>query len=291
MAWIYLAIVAYFLDAVVFGIDKFLLAAPIPNPLSYAFYVSLLSVFAVFLLPFGIYLPTLPNLAVAILSGLSFFVALVFLYRSIKQIDILEATPAIGAVSALTTFFVSAFLLSEKITGHELMAFYLLVSGTLVMSYFHLRSRVILNMIVSGVLFGLSYVFLKYFFNTTDFINGLFWTRLGMVGGALSLLAYSGTREQIFKSFDAAPPSSKTIFILNKILAGTAFVILYYAIKIGSVVFVNALQGLQYVFILLIGAFLIKKMPRLFEKHIHEHMPRKIAAIILIVTGFFLLFV
>ncbi len=291
MFWLYLAIIAYFINAIVFIIDRLLLLAPVPNPVSYAFYVAILSSFVIFLLPFGIHLPSAPNLLVAIISGLSFFIAIIYLYKSIKTIDVMEATSMIGAISAVATFVLSALLLSEHIAGHELIAFILLVAGTLLMSYFHLSSRVIVYVLVAGVLFGFSYVTLKYFFTTTDFINGFFWTRFGMIGGALSLLIYPGTRRQITGSFGVASPRSKFIFVFNKVLAGAGFITLYYAIKIGDVVFVNAIQGLQFVFILIIGAFLVRRMPMLFEKHVHERVGRKIVAAIFIFVGLFLIFV
>lgn len=289
MLWIYLAVIAYFIDAIVFAIDKFLLVAPIPHPLSYAFYASVLSVFAVFLWPFGVHALPPPHLLIALVSGLFFFVALIYFYKSIKAIDILEATPAVGAITALTTFFISIFVLREHITGSQLAAFFLLVAGTFIMSYFHLKSRVVVYMLLGGIFFGLSYITLKYVFTVTDFVNGLFWTRLGLVGSALAILVYPPARRQIFGSFNSAPSSSKFLFAINKILAAAAFIVLYYAIKIGSVVFVNALQGLQYVFILLIGFFIARKMPLLFERHLHEKVARKIIATILIFAGFFLL--
>jgi drug/metabolite transporter (DMT)-like permease len=144
-------------------------------------------------------------------------------------------------------------------------------------------------MLLAGIFFGLSYVIMKHVFTIADFINGLFWTRLGLVGSALAILVYPPARRQIFDSFNHAAPSSKFLFALNKVLAAAAFIVLYYAIKIGSVVFVNALQGLQYVFILLIGFFVAKRMPLLFEWHLHEKIARKIIATILIFAGFFLL--
>jgi drug/metabolite transporter (DMT)-like permease len=290
MPWVYLALIAYFLDAIVFAFDKFLLMAPLPQTLPYAFYATILSVLVVVLLPFGVHLPPSPlYLVVAFSSGLFFFLALIYFYKVIKAIDVLEATPAVGAIAALATFCLSVFILREHISGRELIAFFLLVAGTFIMSYFHLRTRVILYMLLAGIFFGVSSVALKYIFNLSSFIDGLFWSRLGSVISALAILVYSPARRQILNSFGAAPAGSKFLFGLNKVLAAAGFLVLYYAIKLGSVVFVNALQGLQYVFILIIGIFVAKKLPMLFEKHLHEKLARKVIATILIVVGFFFL--
>ncbi len=290
MLWIYLALIAYFLNAIVFAFDKLLLMAPLPQTLPYAFYTAILSVLVVVLLPFGVHLPPTPlYLIVAFSSGLFFFLALIYFYKSIKAIDVLEATPAVGAIAALTTFFLSIFILHEHISGGELVAFFLLVTGAFIMSYFHLKTRVIVFILLAGIFFGISSVALKYIFNLSSFIDGLFWSRLGSVVSALAVLVYPSARRQIFSSFGGAPSGSKFLFGLNKVLAAAGFLVLYYAVKLGSVVFVNALQGLQYVFILIIGIFVAKKLPMLFERHLHEKPARKVIATVLIVVGFFLL--
>lgn len=290
MLWIYLAVIAYFLDAIVFAFDKFLLVAPIPYPLSYAFYASILSAFVILLIPFGVHMP--PNWSyfiVAFLSGLLFFLALIYFYKTIKAIDVLEATPAVGAIAAVATFFPGVFLLREHLTNNQIAAFCLLVAGTFIMSYFHLKSRIIIYMLLAGISWGLSSIALKYIFNVSSFVDGLFWSRVGLVVSALALLIFPSPRRQIISSFNASPPSSKFLFGINKVLAGVAALILFYAIKLGSVVFVSALQGLQYVFILLFAMLVARKFPMLFEKHLHEKTARKVIATVLIFVGFFLL--
>jgi len=157
------------------------------------------------------------------------------------------------------------------------------------MSYFHLRSRIIIFMLLAGIFFGASSVTLKYIFNLSSFIDGLFWSRLGSVVSALAVLIHPSVRKQILNYLGAAPPNAKFLFGLNKVIAAAGFILLYYAIKLGSVVFVNALQGLQYVFILLIGIFAAKKLPMVFERHLRERITRKIIATVLIFIGFFLL--
>ena len=88
MLWLYLAITAYFINAVVFVIDKYLLAAPIPKYRAYAFGVSVLSLGAVFLIPFGVSWYGLNYFLIAVSAGASFFIGLIFLYRAIRESDI-----------------------------------------------------------------------------------------------------------------------------------------------------------------------------------------------------------
>jgi len=80
------------------------------------------------------------------------------------------------------------------------------------------------------------------------------------------------------------------VFFLNKVLAAAAFALLYFAIKIGNVVFVNAVQGVQYVFITLIGMTLLKISPSIFRRHIQKMTGRKMFATSLIILGLALIF-
>src|ERR1051326_5836632 len=113
MFWIYLAIFAYFLDAIVFVLDKYLLSEHIPHPSAYAFFVAILSSFALLLLPFGVHWLNFTTLSIALISGLSFFAGLLFLYNAVKMIDVTEVMPAIGAVTALATYGLSFWILSD----------------------------------------------------------------------------------------------------------------------------------------------------------------------------------
>ena len=140
-------------------------------------------------------------------------------------------------------------------------------------------------------MFGLSYVLLKLVFMDVSFISGLFWSRMGMVLGAIILISIPNQRKAIFSAPRRSSGESKVIFISNKVLAGAASVLIYYAVKIGDVVFVNAIQGVQYVFILVFGTILAKKFPQLFDEHEHDIALRKVFGTICIVLGLVLLFV
>ncbi len=290
MTWLYLAIAAYFLDAVVFVIDKYLLARNIPNPNAYAFFVALMSLFGILLLPLGIQVPAASALLVAFVSGVAFYMGLVFLYKAIQFVDISEVMPAIGALTALATLGFSALILPTHLDTMQIVAFILLVAGTGLLSYFHLSHAILADAIACAASLGFSFVTLKLFFESTDFVSGLFWTRWGVVLAALVMLAFPKPRKEIFSAFSSSGVEAKVIFFLNKVLAAAAFALLYYAIKIGNVVFVNAVQGIQYVFILAMGAVLLHLSPGLFKRHVQPMNRRKAFATGLIVIGLALVF-
>src|SRR3989338_5010811 len=87
MLWIYLALTAYFVNAIAFVIDKHLLSSSLPRPFAYAFGVSILSILAVVLIPFGVAWLGVQYFFISFVSGTAFFIALFFLYKSIKLSD------------------------------------------------------------------------------------------------------------------------------------------------------------------------------------------------------------
>ncbi len=72
--------------------------------------------------------------------------------------------------------------------------------------------------------------------------------------------------------------------MLNKLLVGTGFLLLYYAIQIGNVAFVNALAGFQFMFIMVLAALLHRRIPGVSEHLTHD--TSKIAGVIFVLLGF-----
>ena len=141
-------------------------------------------------------------------------------------------------------------------------------------------------------MFGLSSVFVKIIFTKTDFLDGFFWSRMANVAGALMLLAWPGNFRAIKDSVFGSSRSTKSLILANKALAGVAFLLILLAIKLGEVSLVNAMSGMQFVFLLLFAVLFTKKMPQFFSETVHRHdvLWHKFISTMFIVIGFFLLF-
>src|SRR3989344_4855381 len=111
MSWIYLVLLAQFINAAVVLLDKFLLTSKsIARPLVYVFYVSMLSGVAFLLLPFRlifpyqlVFWPTGPVIWLSLTIGIAFTLSIFFLYHALASADASDVAPVVGAVSALAT--------------------------------------------------------------------------------------------------------------------------------------------------------------------------------------------
>lgn len=288
MLWLYLALIAYFINACVFIIDKYLLAAPIPKYHAYAFGVSILSLASLLLIPFGVSWQGTRYFLVALTSGAAFFAGISFLYKTIKESDVSLAATQTGTMGAVFTYIFSVLILKESLPLVNLFAFLFLIGGIFLLG--KLQKHIFLTALLSGIFFGLSYVLLKLSFNSSDFVNGLFWTRLGFVGAAFLTLFSGHVRGEIRSSYQNSASRSKALFVFNKFIAGIGFIILYFSIQLGNVSLVNALLGLQFMFTLLLALILRDKVPGIKENLDRSVLAPKLAGITSVLVGLLILF-
>lgn len=289
MTWLYLAIAAYALNAVAFVIDKYLLSKPILNPISYAFWVGILSLVVLVILPFGVFWVNSYYFLISFASGAAFFFSLLFLYKTIKKSDITTASTKVGVLGVIFTFILSVPILQDYFYGLDVVAIALMVAGILFLGKTS-GKKVWLEALIAGIAFGISTILLKWTFNYGTFLNGFFWTRMGLVGMAFLALIQTPVRKEVVLSFKNSPHSSRFIFLVNKIIAGIGFALLYLAIKLGNVSVVNALLSIQFAFIFLFAFIFREKIPGISENLTNPVVARKITGIVLAAVGLLLLF-
>lgn len=292
MNWLLISIIAYLFFAVVFIIDRILLTKSIPNPLVYAFYVGILSILVLILAPFGLILPSAWQILIALLTGLLYIAALIVFYRALQKYEASRVVPMVGSLVPIFTLVLAFVFLSERLTFWQIIAFFVLVIGGIFISFekgalgYSVKGWQLV--LLAAFIFGLFYVLSKYVYLHQPFISGFIWGRLGSFLGALILLALPQTRKIIFGVSGAVKQKTKIslIFISSLSLAALAFFLVNYAVSLGNVSLVNALQGVQYIFLLFVVILLAKKFPQLLDEKITKGaIIQKLLAILLISLG------
>ncbi len=296
MPWFLFAISGYFLNAVVGVIDKFLLGQrPTTKPPVYTFYIGILSIFAFILAPFGLDWPGLSQFAMALLAGGLFLLSLLYLFETLDLDEASRVLPAIGGLTPILVLFLSFLFLDERLSLLQVLAFSLLVLGSVLITLKlggKKRNLVkTVKFIALAILFGaLSLVLIKYVYIQQGFINGFIWSRLGSFLVALLFLIWPKLRQSIFEAGRQAKSGLSLLLVSNKTLAGGASLLINLAISLGSVSLVNAMQGVQYVFLLILAVILSKKFPQILEEKISgKILLQKISAILIIGLGLVIL--
>lgn len=306
MTWIGAACLGYFFLALSQILDKFLLTKDrIPKPATYAFYVSLFSAFSFVFSGLGLKILPIPQMLLFFTAGLLFTYSLLTFYYAVRDYDVSRVAPLQGLFTTLTvTAFV--FLLpeffGEPVFHWSLVwALLLFIIGGLLISYdlpFTKADHLPISVILSGFLMGVYLLFLKIGYLQADFVNGLVWSRAGAFLGAFTLLLFPVFRKQIFTHQKKAAPhqgkkknlSTLGLFVFNKTAAGVASLLIIYAVSVGSTSFVQALNGMQYVFLFLLVIPFQRAFPLIFPERLSwSDWLQKIIALFLIALGFYFL--
>lgn len=297
MSWLFIVIVAHFFYAAVFIADRYLLKRRFPNPLGYTFYAGIFSIIVLLLAIFDFAVPTINQIALALITGIVWLVASFAFNTALFRGESSRVVPTVGALIPFFTLILSFMFLGERLSAKELIAFCLLVSGGIILSLlitktgifsnnheFHLAKAFILA-IGAALAFAIYFVMTKSVFFKMSFINGIIWIRLGAFLGALFLLIPAGFRRIIFKKKESIKKTTVGLYLSTRGMGIVASFLLFWAISLGSVTLVNALQGVQYLFLLLLAYFLFKNIPALKEQFSKEALVQKIIAITLICAG------
>ena len=303
MNWLFIVISAHFLYAGVFIIDKYLLKKGFPNPLNYAFWMGIFSIVVLALMPFGFSVPSTNQIVISLVTGIVWLLAAIAFYTALRKGESSRVVPIVGGFIPLFTLVLSFIFLGERLSSKELVAFCLLVGGSILLSLLVTKTRTFLNnqeiqltkafipALIAALVFAIYFVMTKSVFLNQNLISGIIWIRLGAVLGALFLLIPSSFRKMIFKKRKTIKVKSFGLFLSARVLGAGAGLLLYWAIFLGSVTLVNAFQGVQYLFLLLLAFLLFRKIPSLKEQFEKKVLVQKIIAIVLICLGLVILII
>ncbi|MFA6306996.1 MAG: EamA family transporter [Patescibacteria group bacterium] len=317
--WIFIAVGAYFINAGVYIADKFLLSKKIHSSIAYAFYVGIWSVFNACLLFFWPWMPNLQEMTLDLLAGFLFLVTLVFWYKALHQSEASRVVPIVGALVPIFSFILSFVFLGETLSERQLLAFVILICGGALISIKHTKvysyqkviarfrevigdivgevpagvqptSRILVNSVTAAVFFAAYYVLMKYIYMYQPFVGSFVYSRLGSFIGVLLMLFIPDWRRVIFKQQRGAKtPKNLFFFLLIRLMAAAAFIMINYAISLGNVAMINALQGVQYLFLFVIIILISNKFPKMLNEQLGGGvLLQKLIGTVMICLGLYL---
>ncbi len=299
MSWLYIGLIAYFLNAISFVVSKVMLRDLIPDPWVYTFFVNILGALTIVLLPFSFFAPSIVVVLAALASGVTYVYALLILYKLLAREEASQVVPLTGGMTPIFVFLMAFFALGEFLNFDQIIGFILIVVGGFIVSHeesvkerlAHMGVKLFWGSVLSAVLFAASQVLMKFVFNNDTFVNGFMWRGFGAVLGAAFLLFPRRPRKAIVGSLKPSNMKTGFIFIAGQIAALLSFILVNYAFSLGPVSLVNALSGIQYAFLFGFVVFLSKKFPRLLKEPLKPGIVRqKVLSIILITAGVAVLF-
>jgi len=296
ISFIPIAIVGNILNAGATIVDKILLNKQLPNILSYIFYINILGLLSLFLIPFGFIL-NMQALGVAVISGIIFVFALFAFFQALKKGEASVVAPIVGVLTPSFTFLIGIFF-GQSLTNTQLLAFIVLLAGSIILTLDSWMSKIRLNtqigfMVLAGGLFALHYILAKESYIQSNFITGLVGGRVGAGVLVASFLLFQRGRSQIFASKirqNNFANKTSMLLIFGQTMGGLFGLLNNYAISLANPALVNSLFGVQYVVILIVALLLYKKHPQLLNESLGKGVIlQKIIGVIVLSFGLYLL--
>ena len=310
MSWWLVAILAYLFLAIANLLDKFLVDKVLPSSRVYAFIVCLFGSLSFLAAPWFLKWPGWGGLGINLLAGAVFAVALWLLYESLRRGEASRALVLIGGATPVFSLIISAIFLKETPGIKELIGISCLIAGIMIVAFLPQQrsflARVLRKLrlvqdvktgyftfaLSSALAYSLYFLISKQAYLEQEFLSAFIWTRLGALILVLFFLFSKPVRRGIHlairpkKSRQSKKPLS--LIIINQLTGATGFLLQNYAIFLGSVVLVNALQGVQYAFLLIISTVLAVMSPKLLKETFSwKIFLRKTLAVVVIAIGLF----
>ena len=297
--WLILALLGNAVLAVVGITDKLILTKSVPKPIVFVFYSTLFVLPLFLFLPFGVIFPTaLADHLIFAVSGICFVLGLWAMYIGFQESEISHVGPLVGAATPFFVFFLGNIFLGEKFTSIKLLAIFVLILGSLIVSFEKSKwhngwHRGMAWGVLAGLLFAVSHVISKYAYDAYGFYNGFIWTKLWIGAFAIFLMPFPSVRA-LFHKKENTPAPSRTgaagLVVANKLLGILGVIMVQYAISLGSVSLVNALSGVQYAILIILVALISKFYPQILkETYTRKEIFQEVLAVATISLGLVLL--
>jgi len=307
MNWFFIALSAYLLLAIANLLDKFLVDNVLKSSKAYAFVVCVLGASAILIAPWFLKWPGFSWLMFNLLIGGVFAGALWALYEALKKGEAARVLVFIGGLTPVFSIIFTILFFKESYSLNQWLGMGALLMGVLfiallpqprsflarLMAKLGLKQKVkqrgLLIALLSAFLYALYFVGTKHAYNHRPFLSVFIWTRLGAALLVLTFLFKKAERKIILGMFKKSSPTKKRgLVVFNQVLGSSGFVLQNYAVFLGPVAIVNALQGFQYAFILIISAILAVVAPKKWHENFSWRIIlQKSIAVVLVGIGLY----
>ena len=304
MHWYLFALISPLLWAISVHIDKYVLNKYLKNASS-----SIIAVFAGLvglLFSIGVLIFSSSNLLeiglfngiLIVLNGALLIIAFIPYYYALNEEDTSLVAPLFQTIP-IFTFGLGFILLGETISLIQIIAGILIIFGAILISLDFEKSKMVFRwkmiflMLLSSLLISIHFLIFKVVAIQGSFWTTVFWEYLGATLVAVFILILFGKyRRQFISVIKENSFGVIAINTFNEVINITAKVIANYATMFIPVVVVNLANGLQPMFIFVIGLIITIFFPFIAKEQIsRNHILQRVIAIIILFIGTYLLIV
>ena len=305
MSWLLIAIAGHISNGIAFAIDKTLLRSAFQRSATYAGVVGVLSCVVLLAAPFVHAWPSGGALVNGLISGATFVFALWAFFGALSRGEASRIVPIVGSLIPLLTLAQAYFFLGERLGTQVFVGIGLLVLATILLTLGGKAGKppatAIWLAILAALLFAISSVTAKAVYDSVGFLGGFVTTRAAAAVSALFVLTLDGKAWREVIGMVHPDPHKRTkskrqaaaaasLALVGQTLGAIGFVLVQWATSLGSPSIVNALQAVQYAFLVLLALALRKRAKTLLGEEItRDTLLVKGAALLLTAVGMYLI--
>src|SRR5688572_15558856 len=207
MDWLLLSLIAAALWGGSNVVDKIIVEKHIPTPLIYAFFIGIYSLISALVVASTVSIQIWPigSTVLAGLSGILYLIYILLYFAALSRAD----AAVVGALGQITPIFVALwdYLIIGEVFGQvTYLGVIIIVLGSILISLEYRRNTVkssiccnsaLRLMLAACFIRSLSDLLLKCALMNLGSWDGFFWSRLGFFIGALGVLAFMSSRQQV----------------------------------------------------------------------------------------------
>lgn len=297
MSWMFYALLAPAIYAVVTFIDKYILEKEIKDYNALPLFTSCVAFIAGCIIFIITGMPVIPlrDTLLILTTGILSSVSLIVYARALS----FEETSRVNALMQMfpiISLVLSFLILKEVITLKQFLGFIIILSSTLSMSFkkekrgFSLSKGFFL-MLIFDFLWAISGIIMKFVIRENSFLEVLSYESFGIaLGGVLIFTFYKTARKAFLKSIENIKFSAVRAISINETTFVVAKTTTFYAFSLGPVALVSVLEGTQTFFALFYGWILTLLFPSVFKEDISKKgLSKKLVLLILLFLGLVLL--
>lgn len=311
MSWLLAALSAYFFLAVANLFDKFLVDNVLPSSKAYTFVVCLFGGLLFLAAPWFLEWPGFYWLVINIIAGFIFAIALWSLYEALRRGEASRTLVFIGGLTPVFSVVFSILFFKEQFSLFEWLGIFTLLIGIIIIALLPQQRSFLARLIkklkfvqevkkgylifaaISALAYSSYFVLTKYAYSSQEFASAFIWTRLGAIVFVLFFLVRRRDREDVLQVFKKKRKNKKSfLVVVNQIIGSAGFILQNYAISLGSVALINALQGVQYAFLLVFSTGLALLSPNLLKETFSWRIfLQKLVAVLVITIGLYFILI
>jgi len=291
MLWVFLAIAAHFCWALVNVGDKYVVANRVKSPYVYMVWLAILGIFAAALIPFiDFVVPDIKILLWLLLAAAAYLFG-GFPYIRAIQLEEITRINIWWNLIPIFSFILAWLFIGEKLTSNQIIAFIILIIGA-VLASIHIQKKVIVFskalglMVVAGLAFAIYGVILRYVTDSMPFLSVFVWVNLLIVVLVPVIFLIKKFRQDFFHDIKKLNKGLVATVASISLLDTIGLLFNVWALSLGSVALVFAMEGWQVIFVFAIVLLISIFNPKLLKEGLDvSNVVLKLTALIVIIIG------